>query len=162
MKKLDHLRNHLLASVPSLKHGPERLLTFIQDGSVQFQRGASLSHEYQVDAQIVITDFSGELDTLMIPLLQWLAHYQPDLDPAEAVRFEAEILSHHAWDIALTVRLTERVVALVDCEAGQIRSEHRMPEFPLEICGTTDWQLYLRAPGEEEWTATSSWSDTNG
>lgn len=160
MKKLTALRDHLLSSVPDLRNSPERLLTFVQDGQIQFQRGRNLSHEYQVDAQIVVTDFGGELDTLMIPLLQWLAHYQPDLDPAEAVRFEAEILSHQAWDLALTVRLTERVVALVDCEAGQIRSEHRMPEFPLETCGTTDWTLYLRGPNDDAYEA-STWTAAN-
>ncbi|WP_227369834.1 phage tail protein [Halomonas sp. M20] len=157
MKKLTALRNHLLASVPGLANDPDRLLTFVQDGSIQFHRGQHLSHQYLVPAQIVLTDYSGELDAVIIPLLQWLSHYQPDLDPDEAVRFEAEILANDRWDLALSVTLTERVVALVDCAAGSIKSEHRMPEFPIDACPATDWQLYTQGPSDADYTLTSEW-----
>ncbi|SHF00455.1 P2 phage tail completion protein R (GpR) [Modicisalibacter ilicicola DSM 19980] len=157
MKKLTALRNHLLASVPGLANDPDRLLTFVQDGSIQFHRGQHLSHQYQVPAQIVLTDYSGELDAVIIPLLQWLSHYQPDLDPDEAVRFEAEILANDRWDLALSVTLTERVVARVDCEAGSIKSDHRMPEFPIEHCPGTDWQLYTQGPHDDAYQLTSEW-----
>lgn len=158
MNKLLSLRQHLIAAVPEIERGPEKLLTFVNDGSVKFHRGQHLSHEYRVDAQIVVTDYAGELDTLMIPLLQWLSHYQPDLDPDEAVRLEAEILSNHAWDLALTVRLTERVVALVDCETGNITSEHRLPEYPIDACPAKHWQLYVKGPSDDEYQLKSEWS----
>ena len=120
MIKLQHLRAHILASVPHLApRNPEQLHTFINDGKIKFARGTNLSHQYTVDAQIVITDYSGSLDTVMVPLLQWLNSYQPDLDPDEAVQLEAELLNNHSWDLALTVRLTERVVSKVDCETGR-------------------------------------------
>lgn len=157
MNKLAGLRAHLIAAVPELQRGPEKLLTFVNDGRIAFHRGQHLSHEYRVDAQLVITDYSGELDTVMIPLLQWLSHYQPDLAPDEAVRLEAEILSSHAWDLALTVSLTERVVALVDCDTGTITSEHRMPEYPIEACPASRWQLYAKGPGEDEHELESEW-----
>ena len=158
MIKLQSLRAHLLSAVPELKRGPERLLTFVQDGSVRFHRGQHLSHEYRVDAQLVVTDYEGSLDTLMIPLLQWLSHYEPDLDPEEAVRLEAEILSSQAWDIALTVRLTERVVARVDCETGSIEAEHRMPEYPIEACPAKHWRLFVKGPTDDDYRLKSEWS----
>src|SRR5699024_4897661 len=130
----------------------------IQDGAVAFARGQHLSHEYRVDAQLVVTDYTGSLDTLMIPLLQWLAHYQPDLDPDEAVRLEAEILDSQAWDIALTVRLTERLVALVNCETGTIEAEHRLPAYPIDACPATAWQLYVKGPSEAQHRLESEWS----
>ncbi|MCC5882474.1 MAG: phage tail protein [Halomonas sp.] len=157
MIKLQALRQHLIDAVPDLKRGPEKLLTFVQDGGIAFARGQHLTHEYRVDAQIIITDYSGSLDTLMIPLLQWLSRYQPDLDPDEAIRLEAEILSNNAWDLALTVRLTERVIALVDCEAGKINAEHRMPAYPIEACPALSWELHTKAPGEEGYHLASSW-----
>ena len=157
MNKLVSLRAHLLDAVPELKRDPERLLTFVQDGSIRFHRGQHLSHEYRMDAQLVVTDYSGSLDTLMIPLLQWLSHYEPDLDPEEAVRLEAEILSNQAWDLAMTVRLTERVVALVDCDTGTITSEHRLPGYPIEACPATRWALLSKAPGDDDYQPTSEW-----
>lgn len=157
MIKLQALRQHLLEAVPDLKRGPEKLLTFVQDGGVAFARGQHLSHEYRVDAQIVITDYSGSLDTLMIPLLQWLSRYQPDLDPDEAIRLEAEVLSNDAWDIALTVRLTERVIALVDCDAGTISAERRMPAYPIDACPALSWSLHIKGPGEDDYQLESEW-----
>lgn len=157
MIKLQALRQHLLNAVPDLKRGPEKLLTFVQDGGIAFARGQHLSHEYRVDAQIIVTDYRGSLDTLMIPLLQWLSRYQPDLDPDEAVRLEAEILSNNAWDLALTVRLTERVIALVDCDAGTISAEHRMPAYPIEACPALSWSLNVKGPGDADYQQASQW-----
>jgi hypothetical protein len=157
MIKLQSLRQHLLASVEELRRNPEQLHTFVNDGNVSFSRGTDLTHEYRVDAQIIITDYTGSLDTVMIPLLQWLNTYQPDLVPNEAVQLEAEILSNTHWDLALTVRLTERVVAKVNCETGSINAHHRMPEYPADACTATSWQLNIKHPGSDEFTQEAAW-----
>jgi hypothetical protein len=157
MIKLQSLRQHLLAAVPELKRNPEQLHTFVNDGKVKFSRGTNLSHQYTVDAQIIITDYSGSLDTVMVPLLQWLNTYQPDLIEDEAVQIEAEILSNTHWDLALTVRLTERVVAKVDCDTGHINAEHRMPEYPADACPAKSWQLNVRHPGDDSYTQEAAW-----
>lgn len=157
MIKLQSLRRHLLKAVPELARNPEQLHTFVNDGKVKFARGEHLSHQYSVDAQILITDYSGSLDTVMIPLLQWLNHYQPDLVEDEAIQLEAEILNNHSWDLALTVRLTERVVAKVDCETGSINAEHRMPEFPVDACPAKSWQLNIKHPGDDDYTREAEW-----
>ena len=158
MEKLISLRDHLLGAVAELKRNPDKLLTFIQDGRVAFHRGQHLSHEYRVPAQLVITDYSGTLDTVMIPLLQWLSRYQPDLDPDEAVTIEAEILDNKRWDLALTVQLTERVVALVDCDAGHINVEHRMPEYPIDPCPANAWQMNIKGPSDQDYNLAAEWS----
>lgn len=158
MIKLQHLRDHLLNAVPDLARNPEKLHTFANDGKVTFARGTHLSHQYTLDAQILITDYSGTLDTVMIPLLQWLNHYQPDLDMDDAVQLEAEILDHQRWDLALTVRLTERVVAKVDCDTGRINAEHRLPEFPLDACPAEHWQLYIKGPHRDAYELKAEWS----
>lgn len=162
MKKLTSLRQHLLGSVPALIRDPDRLLTFVEDGSVEFHRGDTLSHQYAFMAQLVLTDFADDMDTVMVPLLQWLSRYQPDVTPAEAVSFEAEILSNDAYDLALRVRLTERVVALVDCETGTINADHRMPSFESTGCMPTQWQLFTRENSGQDYQQLSAWSDGNG
>lgn len=160
MKKLEFLRTHLINSIPGLKANPDKLLTFIEDGRIEFHRGLNLSHQYSVPARIVLTDYSGDIDVVMIPLLQWLSHYQPDLAPEEAIQFQAELLNNRAWDLAIDVTLTERVVVLVDCAAGKITSEHRMPEFPVEACPATDWELWIRdEETEENYSLAASWSE---
>lgn len=158
MIKLKSLRRHLLASVPALRDNPERLLTFVERGSIQFSRGQHLSHQYRVPARIVITDLAGALDVVIIPLLQWLSHYQPDLDANEAVRFDAELLAGGRWDLAIEVTLTERVVARVNCAEGRIESEHRMPEYPIDACPAKHWQLHVKAPGQGDYRLEAEWT----
>lgn len=157
MIKLQSLRAHLLSAVPELKRNPEQLHTFVNDGKIKFARGQNLSHQYTVDAQIIITDYSGSLDTVMIPLLQWLNSYEPDLVADEAVQIEAEILSNTHWDLALTVQLTERVVAKVDCQSGRIDAQHRMPEYPADACPAKSWQLNIKHPGKENYQLEAEW-----
>jgi len=162
MKKLHLLRTHLINAVPGLVRDPDRLLTFVEDGSIEFRRGANLSHEYQFAAQLVLTDFTDDLDTVMVPLLQWLAEYQPDADPTEAVSFEAEILSNQSVDVALRVRLTERVIAKVDCESGAIRVDHALPRFERDTCPATHWQLLLRDDvADSDYALVAEWDGAN-
>lgn len=144
MRKLSALRQYLIDAVPDLKRDPDRLLTFIEDGSVQFSRGSNLSHGYRFTAQLILTDYAGEIDAIMLPLLDWLSIYQPDLEPEQAVSFEAEILNNDAVDLALRVRLDERVVAKRDCESGRITAEHRMPRFERPDCPGVKWTLEIR------------------
>ncbi|WP_110710533.1 phage tail protein [Salinicola sp. CR57] len=144
MKKLNALRQHLIDAVPGVADDPDRLLTFVEGGSIEFARGSDLSHGYTYTAQLVLTDYTDEVDAIMIPLLDWLGTYQPDLDPKQAVSFEAKILSNGAVDLALRVQLTERVVARRDCATGQIHIEHRMPTFEREECPAEHWQLLIR------------------
>ena len=160
MKKLHLLRTHLIEAVPGLARDPDRLLTFVEDGSIEFRRGANLSHEYRFAAQLVLTDFADDLDTVMLPLLQWLAEYQPDADPSEAVTFEAEILSNQSVDVALRVQLTERVIAKVDCVSGSIRVDHALPRFERDTCPATHWQLLIRdTQADTDYQLAAEWGE---
>lgn len=158
MNKLASLRAHLIQAIPGLERDPDRLRTYVPEGTIRFHRGQHLSHEYKFTAEVILLDHSGTTDTVVVPLLQWLSHYQPDLDPEAALRFSSEVQRHDAVDLIFSMELTERVVALVDCEAGRINSEHRMPEYPIEACPATEWKLYAKAPGEEEHKLESEWS----
>lgn len=163
MNKLHLLRTHLVGAVPSLARDPDRLLTFVEEGSIEFHRGRDLTHEYQYAAQLVLTDFADDLDTVMLPLLQWLAEYQPDVAPNEAVNFEAEILNNRSVDLALRVQLTERVIAKVDCEAGTIRVDRALPSFELDACPITQhWQLLARDTNtDDDYTLVAEWGEAS-
>ncbi|WP_322528559.1 phage tail protein [Salinicola sp. LHM] len=157
MRKLTSLRQHLLDSVPGLAHDPDRLRTYVPDGGIKFHRGQHLSHEYRVTAEVIVIGCGGDLDPVVLPLLQWLARYQPDADPDQALRFTLEIHSNTDVDVIFSVELTERVVALVDCAAGQIRSEHRMPEHPLDACPAERWQLLVRRDPNADYELAAEW-----
>lgn len=155
MNKPNSLRTHLLATVPALEHNPDRLLVFIDQGSVRCTAaGKSLSWEYSYKLQIILTDFAGHPDTVMLPLLGWLSVHQSELltnltKSAEGIQFEADIIDASKVDLAITLQLTERVVVGKD-EQGATTITHPgepqpSPDFadptwpPAGADGTAEW-----------------------
>ncbi|WP_282410070.1 phage tail protein [Pseudomonas sp. PS02303] len=115
MNKPDSLRTHLLSTIAELKHNPDRLLMFIDNGKVRCTAAASLSFEYSFDLQIILTDYAGHPDSVILPLLGWLSVHQSELlenlnKSADGIQFEADILDNSKVDMSLTLPLTERVV----------------------------------------------------
>ncbi|QND84656.1 Phage tail completion protein R [Chromobacterium vaccinii] len=117
MNKAASLRAALEAALPYLAGDPDRLVMFIDAGQVAAGMGGP-SFEYRYTLTIGLLDFNQHPDAVMIPLLRWLRANEPALlqnpDKArEAIAFEAEILSHAAYDLRLQVKLTERVKVTV-------------------------------------------------
>lgn len=121
MNKPESLRTHLLATIGELKHNPDRLLIFIDNGKVRCTAAASLSFEYSFDLQVILTDFAGHPDSVMLPVLGWLKLNQADLlenldKSTEGIQFEADILDNSKVDLSLTLPLTERVIVRKDAD----------------------------------------------
>ncbi|ANF87742.1 Putative tail completion protein R [Pseudomonas antarctica] len=123
MNKHENLRAHLLATVAELKHNPDRLLIFIDNGKIRCTAATSLSFEYSFDLQIILTDFAGHPDSVILPILGWLSINQSELlenlDKVKAgIQFEAEIIDTSKVDFSLTLPLTERVIVGKDAEGN--------------------------------------------
>ncbi|HJW26430.1 MAG TPA: phage tail protein [Rhodocyclaceae bacterium] len=147
MKKPADLRAYLTQAIPSLAKDPDKIHVFIEKGHIASKYGKSLSFEYRYPLQLVITDYTDPVDTLIVPLLAWIAANQPDilLDPdkqAKAIGFEAEILDHHTTDIGLTLELSERVI--ITAVAGGGWSCEHVGEPPLpDLGGPTGWSMVI-------------------
>ncbi|WLI14429.1 MULTISPECIES: phage tail protein [Pseudomonas] len=140
MNKPESLRAHLLATVAELKHNPERLLIFIDNGKVRCTAAASLSFEYSFDLQVILTDFAGHPDNVMLPLLGWISVHQSELlenlnKSAAGIQFEADILDNSKVDLSLTLPLTERVVVGKDAEG---KTTFRHPGEPQRVAAFLD------------------------
>ncbi|EZP46972.1 putative tail completion protein R (Gpr) [Stenotrophomonas sp. RIT309] len=114
MIKPDSLRTHLMAAVPGLRESAERLLVFVEDGKLQSSYQPGLSFQYQYTLALILTDYAGSPDSLMLPVLQWLTRHQPELlaNPArrDDIGFDVDVLADNLVDVALKLPLTERVV----------------------------------------------------
>jgi len=104
-----------MAAVPELRHNPDRLLVFIDQGKVRCTAAKSLSFEYGYNLQIILTDFAGHPDAVMLPLLAWVRTNQSELlvnldKSAEGIQFEVDILDKSKVDMSITLPLTERVI----------------------------------------------------
>jgi len=133
MKKPEQLRAHLSAALPVLQSDPQRLKLFVDEGHIVATSAPGLSFEYRYTLTLIVTDYRGSPDTLIVPLLAWLREYQPELfdnvDLREAIRFEAEILDHQRVDLELQIPLTERI-GVQEIAPNGYQIEH-FPEPPI-------------------------------
>jgi len=137
MNKPQSLRSALNKSVPYVAENPERLHLFVDSGQLVATSATSLSWEYRYTLNVVITDFTGDQNLLMAPVLLWLRENQPDaLQNSEAreklFSFEVDILGNDRCDISMDLKLTERVIATAEDGKARIEAVPE-PDVPEEF-----------------------------
>jgi len=115
MLKPDSLRQALTDAVPVLRTNPDMLRLFIDNGKIAATLAASLSFEKQYTLNVVVTDFSGDFDLLLVPVMAWLREYQPDIMTTDegqkkGFTFYADINNDSSFDISISLLLTERTL----------------------------------------------------
>jgi hypothetical protein len=150
MHKPEALKRVLLERVPTLKDNPERLSIFVDKGKLVARATTTLSFEYHYTLNVVIQDYAGSHDALMLPILVWIAEAQPDLlerAPNEPLTFESELLDSDASDVSLDLQLSERVLVERKQDGTGYNVRHledgRAPDAFAGVCGATLWQLEL-------------------
>jgi hypothetical protein len=155
--KPQHLREHLAAALPELRRDPDRLQVYLDEGQIVATGVPGLSFEYRYTLNVLITDYAGHPDAVIVPLLAWLAVHQPELlhNPGQrqAIRFEADLLDAGRVDLSIAMPLTERVGVHRRPEGGH-RVEHYPEPIPEHLPPGEHWQLYLRDELVAEWTTT--------
>lgn len=144
MNKPESLRQLLVQAVPSLRDDPSRLSLFIDRGSIRVRPG-SLSFEYVYAVNLVVQDYAGDTDAVMIPIIAWIADNQPELlqkQDSQAFQFESELLAEGLFDLSITIDMTERV--RVGRAEGGVTVEHLSDQLPPDIFPGVDgarlWQ----------------------
>lgn len=154
MKKLTSLRTALIDHVPQIKGDPAKMEIFVDKGDVTIRPG-SLSFEYGYTASIWVQDFAGSVDTLLVPLLAWIAVNQPELfekGDRKPFSFESELLDADTCDITITLALTELV--RVEQHPTGLKVTH-LPEpvmtdaFAGVPIGTNLWAGLIEGPAGE-------------
>lgn len=157
MEKPNRLRAHLLDAVPQLKKNPDRLLIFIESGSLTTTLAPGLSYEQSYSLTIVLTDFAGSPDAVFIPLLAWLRVNQSELltNPTkykDALKFEAEIIDQNKVDFSLTLPLTERTIVKPQPDGSLAVSYPDEPAYTSHL-PETPVQVYAGTTLLAEWTS---------
>ena len=141
MRKATELREYLTRHNRFLSENPDRLHVFVEQGNIVCTGTRSLSHEYRFTLTIVVTDYAGPPDALMLPLLAWIRIKQPELlaNPSRrdnAISFDVELLNHDSADVEIKIPLTERVIVRKAPEGQGMIAEHadepQDPELPLD------------------------------
>ncbi|MCW2484750.1 phage tail protein [Candidatus Symbiopectobacterium sp. NZEC127] len=141
MLKPSSLRRALSDAVPVLKNNPDMLHIFIDSGAVASTLARSLSFENQYTLNLVITDFTDDIDWLLVPINAWLRENQTDItnDP-KGFTYLADINDNGSCDISISLKLTERVIVK---EVDKTLHVTHAPEPPLPIPVERPVSLYI-------------------
>ncbi|WP_213854413.1 phage tail protein [Escherichia coli] len=126
MYKPKSLRKALTDAVPDLARNPEMMRIFIDNGKLASTLAASLSFENQYTLNVVVTDFTGDIELLLVPIQAWLRIHQADIMTTDEGRkkgftYFADINSNDSADISISLMLTERT--LVREDGGKLHIE---------------------------------------
>lgn len=140
MLKPDSLRRALTDAVTVLKTSPEMLRIFVDNGSIASTLATSLSFEKRYTLNVIVTDFTGDFDLLIVPVLAWLRENQPDIMTTDAGQKLAR---------ALRNMIRTGLVVETNLKAGRCRVQTG------GMC--TDWLQWLtcRAGRSRTWWAPS-------
>ena len=146
MQKPDSLRCHLLAAIPGLARNPDRLLVFVDNGTIRSTAAHGLSFEYGYTLNVTLTDFAGDPDAVFVALLAWLLVNQNELlanleTGKDAIKFEADILNGSTVDLSIKIPLTERVIVRKQPDDTLQISHPPEPVFT-EQYPAGHWQLF--------------------
>lgn len=158
MIKPESLRAALVAAVPHLRRNPDRLLIFADEGSVAATFAPGLSFEWRYTLNLIVTDFAGHPDAIMVPLLAWVRDNQPELlaNPARQgdITFEADIIDSDKLDLSIKLKLTERVGVHARADGSGVDVEHYhepSPEPALGIPTGGAWAVTANGESITEW-----------
>ena len=153
MLKPDSLRKALTDAVPVLRTNPDMLRLFIDNGKISSTLAASLSFEKQYTLNVVVTDFTGDFDLLLVPVLAWLREQQPDIMTTEEGRkkgftWYADINNDSSFDISMSLLLTERTVVKAVDNALHVEN---IPEPEPPEPGTRPVEMYINGELVSKW-----------
>lgn len=153
MLKPVSLRKALFKSVPLLRDNPDMLHMFVDGGVINATLAASLSFENRYTLDIVVTDYTGDLNLLIVPVNVWLREHQPDIMTTEEGRkrgftYVADINSDDSKDVRMSLQLTERTIVK---EVDRRLNVTPLAEPPPPVPGVRPMDLYVHGELVSKW-----------
>ncbi|TSB56684.1 phage tail protein [Escherichia coli] len=145
------LKPHEIA--PSARLTRSERMQITRNGSIASTLAASLSFEKRYTLNVIVTDFTGDFDLLIVPVLAWLRENQPDIMTTDegqkkGFTFYADINNDSSFDISISLMLTERtLVSEVD---GALHVKN-IPEPPPPEPVTRPMELYINGELVSKW-----------
>lgn len=153
MYKPKSLRKALTDAVPDLARNPEMMRIFIDNGKLASTLATSLSFENQYTLNVVVTDFTGDIELLLVPINAWLRIHQADIMTTDEGRkkgftYFADINNGDSIDISISLMLTERTIVK---EQGHELHVEQVPEPQPPEPVTRPTELYVHGELVSQW-----------
>lgn len=122
MRKIDSLRDTLLAAIPEANNDPAMLPTWIDRGSVRGRQTGSGSFEMAFRLNVLAIGVRTDLSLISLAVTKWLRTNQPErLQPgSDSFTFDADILDSDTADVLIQIDLTQNY------EVSTINGEERV------------------------------------
>lgn len=155
MLKPDTLRKALTDAVPALHDNPDTLRLWVDKGSNTATFAPSLSFEKQFNLNVAVSRFSGDIDTIFVPVMAWLRDNQPDILTVEAGQrgcFSWTLVanSDDTQELSIVLQLTERTKVT---EVNGVLHAETLPEPPPPTPVTRPVELYINGELVSRWTS---------
>lgn len=113
--KQKSLRDFLCKNIPYLTANPEKIRMDVEDGLIEGNLAASLSHRHHYTLTTWVFDWSGNTHLLFTLVSLWLRRHQPDIMATEAARktgfrYELADLDGSLQNLNFSLKLSERVI----------------------------------------------------
>jgi len=153
MLKPASLIKALFKSVPLLRDNPDMLHMFVDGGVINATLAASLSFENRYTLDIVVTDYTGDLNLLIVPVNVWLREHQPDIMTTEEGKkrgftYVADINSDDSKDVRMSLQLTERTIVK---EADRRLNVTPLDEPPPPVPVQRPMEVYVHGELVSKW-----------
>ena len=153
MLKPASLKNAIFKSVPLLRDNPDMLHMFVDGGTINATLATSLSFENRYTLDIVVTDYTGDLNLLIVPVNVWLREHQPDIMTTEEGKkrgftYVADINNDDSKDVRMSLQLTERTIVK---EADRRLTVTPLDESPLPVPVNRPMELYVHGELVSKW-----------
>lgn len=153
MYKPKSLRKALTDAVPDLARNPDMMRIFIDNGKLASTLATSLSFENQYTLNVVVTDFTGDIELLLVPINAWLRIHQADIMTTDEGRkkgftYFADINNGDSIDISISLMLTERTIVK---EQGHELHVEQAPEPQPPEPVTRPTELYVHGELMSQW-----------
>lgn len=153
MYKPMSLQKAITDAVPDLGRHPEMMRMFIDNGKLASTLSTSLSFENQYTLNIVVTEFTGDIEQLFVPIQAWLRIHQADIMTNDEGRkngftYFVDFNSNNSADISISLLLTERtIVKEMDNELHVEQAPE--PQRPEPVTRPTE--LYVHGELVSQW-----------
>ncbi|WP_105875086.1 phage tail protein [Cronobacter malonaticus] len=153
MKKPESLRKALTDALPVLRNNPDMLRLFIDNGQIAATLAASLSFENRYTLNVVVTDYTGDINLLLVPVAAWLRENQPDIMTTDdgtkkGFTWYADINNDSSVDVSISLLISERMLVKESDGALYVSD---VPEPPPPEPVTRPVELYINGEFVSRW-----------
>jgi hypothetical protein len=132
MIKPASLRSAIVALLPEAQRDPQKLLMWVDQGTLVSCGTDTLGFAYRYRLNIILVEYAGEPSVVMLAVTNWLRVHQPErLTPGqEAFSIEVDLIDSKTVDLQLQIMLDENV-SVSRREDGGYDMQHLTEPDPL-------------------------------